>query len=315
MIWDYIVTYGVMTLDVLMLLAFFYIVFTNLPIKRLAGAVKGILLVVVLWFISRLLNFYMAEAVLGQIIQYGFLAMIILFPTEFRKMLENVGRRRVFGWNTNRLIERESRQELAEAVVSMARRKQGAVIVIAREDGLDEESEKGTYIGEMAIKKEFIELLFDRDSKVSTGAVIIKDDMIISSNVRLPIANNRQLEDAGAGRRHLAGLGVVLKRDCVSIVVSGDTGYITMIGRLGGEVETDFALPLREFDLQDGIDETYIVDRLEDFLKGKDEEVIQAKKQKKKKKQEPKKKPAEKPKKAPKEKGQKGKENKGKDNE
>src|SRR5690606_28600206 len=100
MILDYIVTYGIMTLDVLMLLVFFYIIFTNLPIRRIAGAVKGILFVVVLWFTSRLLNFHMAEAVLGQIIQYGFLAVIILFPNEFRKLLENIGRRRVFSWNT-----------------------------------------------------------------------------------------------------------------------------------------------------------------------------------------------------------------------
>lgn len=286
MILDYIVTYGIMTLDVLMLLVFFYIIFTNLPIRRIAGAVKGILFVVVLWFTSRLLNFHMAEAVLGQIIQYGFLAVIILFPNEFRKLLENIGRRRVFSWNTWRLIERESRKELAEAVVMLARKKNGALIVIAREDGLDEEAGTGNTIGEMEIKKEYIEMLFSETSSVSKGAVIIKDDAIISADARLPLARNKQLQDAGAGKRHLAGLGIVLKKDCMAIIVSADTGYVTMIGYIGDEVVTDFAMPLREFDLQDGIDESYIIERIDDFLRGKELEVnevgVSHKKKKKK---------------------------------
>lgn len=266
---DFIVTYGIMTMDVLLLLAFFYIIFKNLPIKRIAGAVKGILFVVVLWFVSRLLNFHMAEAVLGQIIQYGFLAVIILFPNEFRKLLENIGRRRVFSWNTGRLIELESRRELATAVVNLAKKKNGAVIVIAREDNLDVESATGNYVGEMEIKSEFIEMMFSKESPLRNGALIIKDDAIVSANARLPLAENRQLEDAGAGKRHLAGLGVVAKRDCMSIVVSADTGYITIIGYIGEKVEIDFAMPLREYDLHDGIDEDFIVQRIEDYLQGK----------------------------------------------
>lgn len=265
---DYLVTYGVMTLDVLLLLIIFYIIFSNLPIKRVSGAVKGILVVVVLWFIARTFNFFMAEAVLGQLIRYGFLAVIILFPNEFRKLLDNIGRRRVFSWNTSRLIEKESRKEVAEAVVNLARRKQGAVIVIAREDNLDEEAKTGQLTGETVITKEIIEMVFMEGSKLNRGAMIIRDDAIVGVNARLPVASNTKLVEAGAGKRHLAGLGIVAKKDSMAIVVSGDTGYITMLGYVDGNVVIDFAMSLREFDLQEGIDENYIINRIEDFLKG-----------------------------------------------
>lgn len=281
---DYIVTYGVMTLDVLMLLVFFYIIFTNLPIRRISGAIKGILFVVFLWFASRALNFHMVEAVLSQIIQYGFLALIVLFPGEFRKLLDNIGRRRVFSWNTNGLLQKDSRQEVAEAVVVLARKKHGALLVIAREDGLDEESQSGKEIGEMVVKKEFIEMLFDPISQVNRGALIIKDDVITGTDARLPLANNKQLREAGAGKRHLAALGIVAKKDCMAIVVSADTGYITMIGYIDDELVLDFAMPLREYDLQDGIDELFIVERIEDFLKGKDTSEIEIKEKKRRRK-------------------------------
>lgn len=267
---DFIVTYGIMTLDIVMLLVFFYIIFTNLPIKRIAGAVKGILFVVFLWFVARLLNFHMAEAVLGQIIQYGFLAVIILFPNEFRKLLENIGRRRIFSWNTNRLISMDSRRELANAVINMARKKTGAIIVIAREDNLSDEAEAGAELGELDIKREYIEMIFSEGSEIRNGAVIIRDDAIISANARLPLAENDKLREAGAGKRHLAGLGIVVKRDSMSIVVSADTGHITMIGYIDGKALVDLAMPLREYDLQDGIDEQYIMVRIEDFLRGKE---------------------------------------------
>lgn len=280
---DYLITYGVMTFDVLLILAFFYVIFVNLPKRRLSGAVKGILFVVVLWFVARFLKFYMTEAVLAQIIQYGFLAVIIMFPNEFRKLLENIGRRRVFSWNTNRLIEPDSRKELAEAVVNMARRKQGAVIVIAREDNLEEEANTGQLVGEMVIKKEFIEMMFSESSKLNRGAMIIRDDVIISANARLPLANNQKLRDAGAGKRHLAGLGIVAKKDSMAIVVSGDTGYITLVGYVDDGVVLDFAMPLREYDLHDGIDETYIINRIEDFLKGTVKDVEEEGKGRKKK--------------------------------
>lgn len=279
---DFLQTFGLRVMDVLFILLFFYLIFSNLPMKRLGGAIKGMVVVAVLWFIANSLNFHMASAVLGNITQYGFLLLIIMFPTEFRKLLENIGRRRVFSWNTKRLIEQESRKEVANAVINMARRKQGATIVIAREDNLDEEIMNGEELGDVFISQNTIEAYFNPRSSTKDGAIIIRDDMILSAGSRLPIAKSTDLERTGAGKRHLSGLGVVTKNDCMAIVVSGDTGTISFFGKIDGKINVDFALKLRDIDLHDGVDANYVVNRIEDYLKGtdKDEKSIKAKKRK-----------------------------------
>lgn len=270
---DFLQTFGMRILDILFILMFFSFILINLPIKRLGGAVKGIISVAVLWFIANALNFHMASAVLGNITQYGFLLLIIMFPNEFRKLMENIGRRRVFSWNTRRLIEHDSRKELAKAVVNLAMNKQGATIVIAREDNLDEEILSGEELGDVYITQNMIETQFSPRSKTKNGALIIRDDMIVSAGCRLPVAKNESLESTGAGLRHLSGLGVVSKYDCMSIVVSEESGTISLFGKLGNKTKVDYALRLLEYDLQDGIDENYIVNRIEDFLRGKEIDV------------------------------------------
>lgn len=251
---------------------------------RLIGAIKGVAVVALLWFVARLFGLPMAETTLGYIVQFSFLGLMILFPKDFRILLENIGRRRAFSWNTQNLIDKESREQLAKAVVSLARKRHGAIIVIAREDSLDEEVLSGEYIGEMAIRKPFIEMLAHPDSHTNRGAIIIKDNQIIGAKAMLPVAENKNLESVGAGKRHLAGLGVVADKDCMAIVISGETGAITLIGKLQGAISIDFAQPLKDVDLIDGIDEEFILKRIEDYLRGNDSVQRKANKKNKQKK-------------------------------
>lgn len=274
---DFLQTFGMRVIDVIFILLFFYLIFSNLPMKRLGGAVKGIIVVAILWFIAQTFKLHMAEAVLGNITQYGFLLLIIMFPKEFQKLLENIGRRRIFSWNTKRLIEHDSRKELANAVINLARRKQGATIVIAREDSLDDEIISGEELGDVFITQNMIESLFNPRSATKDGAMIIRDDVIVSSGSRLTIARNAELEKTGAGKRHLSALGVVTENDCMAIVVSGDTGTISLFGTIDGVTNTDYGLLLREEDLHDGIDAPFIVNRIEDYLKGTDKSVTDKK--------------------------------------
>lgn len=267
---DFIQTYGKMLFDIGLIGLFLFILFSNLHMTRLIGAIKGVAVVAVLWFTARILGLPMAETTLGYVVQFSFLGLMILFPKDFRTLLENIGRRRAFSWNTQNLIRNDSREHLAKAVVSLARKRHGAIIVIAREDTLDEEALSGEFIGEMAIRQSFIEMLAHPESTTHKGAIIIKDDQIIAAKALLPVAENKSLESVGAGKRHLAGLGVVADKDCVAIVVSGETGAITMIGKLNGSISIDFAQPIKDVDLIDGIDEEFILKRLEDYLRGND---------------------------------------------
>lgn len=263
---DLLATYGNQILDVLFIIFFFYMVLSNLPLGRLTGAFKGILIIVILWFIARLFEFSMAQTVLGQIIQYGFLALIIMYPLEFKKLLETLGRRRIFSWNTKGLISMDSRRELARAIMTMARNKYGGIFVIARQDTLDEEIANGVVMGESEIHQEVLEMYFHPDSDVKNGALIIKDDFVASVRSHLPIARYKPLIDAGLGDRHFAGLGVTNLYDCMSIVVSGDTGRITFIGKEDGKVKIRLGLMLKEQDLIEGIDEEGIMTLIEHYL-------------------------------------------------
>lgn len=265
---DMLIGYGKNALDIGIILLFLYILFSNLHVSRLMGALKGLGVVVVLWFIARTLDFPMAENTLRQIVQFSFLGLMIMFPKDFRQLLENIGRRRIFSWNTQNLIRNDSRNELAKAIVTMARRRYGGIIVIARESGLEDEIMSGDYIGEMAIKQDYVEMLVHPESKANRGAIIIKDDQIISANAQLPLTENKQLMSVGAGKRHLAGLGIVADKDCMAIIVSGETGAITMVGKFDDVLSVDFAMPLKEMDVVDGIDEDFIKYRLEEYLKG-----------------------------------------------
>lgn len=265
---DILTLYWRTILDVGLILVFAYLLFSNLHLSRLMGALKGLGVVAVMWFIARTLDFPLAEATFRYIVQFSFLALMIMFPKDFQQLLEHIGRRRMFNMNTQGLIRNDSRKELAKAVITMARKRQGGILVIARESGLEDEIMSGEFIGEMSIKQSFIELLTHRESKVSSGAVIIKDDQIVSVNAILPLTENKQLESVGAGKRHLAGLGIVADKDCVSIIVSGETGAITMVGKFDGVLSVDFAMPLKEVDVVDGIDEDFILYRIEEYLKG-----------------------------------------------
>lgn len=282
---DIILEFGKMIFDIGLVGFFIFIIFVNLPLGKLFNAFKGLLIAVIIWFIARTLNLPMTEASVGQVVQFGLLGMIIMYPREFRMLLENIGRRKIFSWNTNKLIEKESRKELSEAVVELARNRQGGIIVVAREDGLEDEALSGDYIGEMEIKKEFLTALMNNENETSKGALIIRDDRIIATNVKLPMLRNKALEDNGAGKRHLAGLGIVNERDCAVIVLSAETGAISFMGKKDGKLVVEFASFLKDVSPNDGIDEDDIEHKLFELLKGTDEK--KPKKEAKPKKEKP----------------------------
>lgn len=295
---DFISTYGLQILDVAFIIFFFIVIFSNLPLHRMMGVFKGIIFIIILWFFARLFSFSMAETILSNIIQYGFLGLLILFPNEFKKLLENLGRRRFFNWNINSLIALDSRRKLAKALVHLADKKQGAIVVIAKGDNLDEEIDSGTFVGEMAIESEFIEMIFHSESDVKDGALIIKDNEIVSTKCRLPVLKNEHLEKAGAGSRHFAGLGVTSAYDCIAFVVSETVGTISIMGYLNGKLSTEYALELKQYNVKEGITEDDLVTLMETYLKDNTRKKKPKKKPVKKQPQKQKQKPVKKSKKA-----------------
>lgn len=264
-----VLQYIALTIDMLFVFIFFYMVMKNIQSMRMSGIFKGMCFVFGIWIVARLFNFAITAQVFGTIISYSFLAVIILFPEEFKKVLDHYGRRNVSKWNKDKLLNKEGRKAIAEAAIELSRKKEGAFIVIARESSLYEEAERGDILGEINVTSRMIQTLFQREGDYSKGALIIQDNKMIAANCMLDIAKKEDLIRVGAGGRHLAALHISYAKDCVVLVVSGSTGKITIAGKEGKNVKYKFAMETTQTNIHDGLNAFDIEKLIEGFLANK----------------------------------------------
>lgn len=273
--------YVLLGLDALVISVLFYKVFKNVQTLRLNGLFKVLMITLIIWIGSKFIGLDMVTQVFGTIISYSFLAVIILFPDEIRRLMDQFGRRGVFKRNKDKLLNKQGRKALADAVLQLSRKKEGAYIVIAREDTLEEEIGRGERLGELEVTSDMLQLLFQEGGAYSKGAVIIKDNAIVSANSMLDIAKRDDLIRSGAGKRHLSALHVTYAKDCVAVVVSARTGKITIAGKTGKKLEYMYAMPTKQMDIHDGLDEFEIEHLIEGLLENKkasDEDIEEKRK-------------------------------------
>src|SRR5699024_1278547 len=172
---------------------YLYLALKKVGSMRIVCLFRAFMCVVVFWFVSRVAGLEMSTQVFGVMISYSFLAVIVMFPEEFKKMLDNFGRKDIVQWNKYKLINRESINELSGAVMTLSRRREGALIVISRKSDLEEEINKGERVGKLSINKNVIAELLKENSHFSQGAMIIRDNEILSLNVFLDMTNYQDL--------------------------------------------------------------------------------------------------------------------------
>lgn len=284
--------YLIFTIDFIVIFTFFYIALKNIWTMRIVGLFKAFMFVVVFWFVSRVAGLEMSTQVFGVMISYAFLAVIVMFPEEFKKMLDNFGRKDIVQWNKYKLISKESINELAGAIMQLSRRREGALIVIARKSDLEDEINKGEKVGNLSINENVIKELLKENSHFAQGAMIIRDDEIVSLNVLLDMYNYQDLVRKGAGKRHLAAFWVAKERDCIAIAVSAKTGKITIASTEKKRLEYSYAMATKETDITDGLDEQSLAALIERRLLGKNEHLANKEENKKKKPKNKKKKKA-----------------------
>lgn len=159
----------------------------------------------------------------------GTLALLIVFQPELRRALEYIGRSRFF---TKSLIELRGEshekvvEEIVEAAASLSRQKIGALIVLERQTGLNEVVETGTKLDAL-VSSDVLINIFIPNTPLHDGAVIIKDDRIKAAACFLPLTDNMNISKE-LGTRHRAALGISERSDSLSIVVSEETGAISL---------------------------------------------------------------------------------------
>ena len=200
---------------------------------------KGIAVVLVTAWLSGMLRFNALTWLLNQIISMGLLVLVILFQPEFRRALEQIGRsrfmRRVIGLSTKRQEAEQVEQPVAEivrAMGDMARKKIGALIVIERHTGLGDVIESGTHV-DAEISAPLIENIFEPNTPLHDGAMIIRNRRINAAACILPLSEDTSIS-RDLGTRHRAAIGITETTDAVSLIVSEETGIISMAreGRL-----------------------------------------------------------------------------------
>ena len=216
-------------IDILIVAAAFYKLFMLIRETRAEQLTKGIIALFVFTKISDWLELYTVFWILEKTMTVGVLAILIVFQPELRRALEYIGRSSFF---TKSLIEIKDEslsqvvEEIVEAVASLSRQKIGALIVIERTTGLSEVVETGTKINGK-VSSDLLINIFIPNTPLHDGAVIIKEDMIKAAGCFLPLTDNTSLSKE-LGTRHRAALGISEKSDSLSIVVSEETGAISI---------------------------------------------------------------------------------------
>ena len=202
---------------------------------RGSALLKGLFLLFFIVLLSNILGLTSLNWLMMVVLQNGALVLVILFQPELRKMLEHLGRSRIVTKNNQRNPEQEGRtiiSEIIQTVEDLSKRKVGALIVFEKKTGLQEVIDTGTALN-AEISAPLLENIFEPNTPLHDGAVVIRDDQIMAAACILPLAEasgvSREL-----GTRHRAAVGITENTDAEVIVVSEQTGIVSLAseGRL-----------------------------------------------------------------------------------
>lgn len=197
--------------------------------------VKGIIFLLVFSIIAMILQMDVILWIFKNAISVGIIALIIVFQPELRSALEQLGRKNVFSSlfssdDEDQNLSDKSIGEIVRASITMSREKTGALIVIEDAINLKENEKNGIYIN-ADISSQLLINIFEHNTPLHDGAVIIREDRILAATCYIPLSDNLELSKE-LGTRHRAAVGISEISDSLTIVVSEETGAIS-IARFG----------------------------------------------------------------------------------
>ena len=196
---------------------------------RGSALLKGLFLIFVIVLLSNLLGLKSLNWILVAILQNGAIVLVILFQPELRKALERMGRSRLVTKGNRKAADSERDTiiaEIVQTVTDLSRRRVGALIVFEKQTGLQDVIETGTRMN-ADISAPLLENIFEPNTPLHDGAVVIVDDQIMAAACILPLAEasgvSREL-----GTRHRAAIGITENTDAAVVVVSEETGIVSL---------------------------------------------------------------------------------------
>ncbi|WP_423893505.1 diadenylate cyclase CdaA [Filifactor alocis] len=227
--------------DILIVSYIFYNLYLLIKETRAEQLMKGILVLLAITRIAEVLELQLLSWLLTHTIQAGMFALLIVFQPELRRILEYLGQTKFLSTSiTNSYTNNDNFiLELVEGMMSLSRQKIGALIILERKTGINEIIQTGTKIdGELT--RQLLINIFIPNTPLHDGAVVVRKNKIAAAGCFLPLTENKFLNQE-LGTRHRAALGISERSDCISLVVSEETGHISIAqnGKLYKDLKED----------------------------------------------------------------------------
>ena len=224
-------------IDIVLVALMLFYIYRLMKESRSLNVFMGILVFVVLWLlVSQILGMKLLGSIMDKLVSVGVIGLIIIFQEDIRKFLYNIGAhqrtkalRRLF-YKGDKELDREHLKQVIMPIVmscmSMSKKKIGALIVLQRASPLDDIVATGERI-DAAVSQRLIENIFFKNSPLHDGAMVIADHRIKAAGCILPVSHDLNIPKE-LGLRHRAALGITHESDCLAIVVSEETGGISV---------------------------------------------------------------------------------------
>lgn len=228
-------------LDILLVALLIYQVLVMIRGTRAAPMLMGLVVVVVIFYLARIGELTTLNWVVSHFLPYLVFALIVVFQSEIRHLLADLGRRLIFLHSSS--TESDSYDDIVLAANLFSQHQTGALIVIEREIGLRTHIESGVPL-DARLSYDLLATIFRPSAPLHDGAVIVQKDRIAAAACFLPLSMNPLLSTQ-LGTRHRAGIGITEETDAIAVICSEETGAISLA--IGGQIERDLTVEqLRE---------------------------------------------------------------------
>ncbi len=233
-------------LEILIIAFAFYHIILWIKDTRAWVLLKGMIILGIIFLVALVLEMNVVLWVFQNAMVVGIVALIVIFQPELRNALEQLGRKNILSSlpfenqkSRNERYTEESIKGIIKAVYDMAKVKTGALIVVERNIQCMEHERTGIPV-DAEISSQLLVNIFEHNTPLHDGAVIIRDNRIVAATCYLPLSNNL-LVSKELGTRHRAGLGISEISDSLTIIVSEETGYVSLArdGKLYRKIDAD----------------------------------------------------------------------------
>ena len=232
-----------LVLDIAIVLYLIYKFFKMAKNSRLMQLIKGIALYVIITALSSLLNLQILNFILTSVMSYGVIALIVIFQPELRRALEQLGSNKLTRFvGLEKDMATRAKEDIYKVIVASpehSKTKTGALIVIERDIKIKDIIDSGVPINS-DVSPQLLVNIFTPNTPLHDGAVIISENKIASAACILPLASDKEIAKE-VGTRHRAALGISKESDAIAVVVSEETGKISVAreGRLIVDLRED----------------------------------------------------------------------------